>query len=190
MSLTALAEDHSVAKHPLTRVQYDLLVRAGTFEDQAVELLDGMVVGMAPQGDDHARAVVVLGNHLARRVPEPWLMAPQVPLAVSGDSAPEPDVALVQLPAIGLPRSAALVVEVAVTSQRKDLLHKPAVYAGAGVEQYWVLDLPVREVVVHTDPGPDGYATVRRLPWTTPLSVLGVDVDLAALLPAVLDAGA
>ena len=183
MSLTALAEDRDVGKHPLTRAQYDLLVDAGTFEDQAVELLDGMVVEMAPQGDDHARAVIVLGNHLSRRVPPPWLMAPQVPMPVAGTSVPEPDVAVVQLPATGLPRSAALVVEVAATSQRKDLLHKPAVYAAAGVEQYWVLDLPVREVVVHTDPGPGGYATVRRLPWSARLSVLGVDVDLAALLP-------
>ena len=183
MGLTTVVEDRHVAKHPLTRAQYALLVDAGTFEDQAVELLDGVVVEMAPQGDDHARAVIVLGNHLSRRVPPPWLMTPQVPLAVSDASVPQPDVAVVQLPETGLPRSAALVVEVAATSQRKDLLHKPAVYSAAGVEQCWVLDLPAREVVVHTDPGPGGYATVRRLPWTARLSVLGVDVDLAALLP-------
>jgi hypothetical protein len=45
-----------------------------------------------------------------------------------------------------------------------------------------VPDLPRREVVVHTDPGEAGCRTVRRLPWTTPLSVLGVPVDLATLL--------
>ena len=51
--------------------------------------------------------------------------------------------------------------------------------------EYWVLDLPRREVVVHTERGPAGYAVVRRLPWTTrlPVPVDGVEpLDLALLL--------
>ena len=48
-----------------------------------------------------------------------------------------------------------------------------------------MIDLPAREVVVHTEPGPSGYALVRRLPWTTPLSVpvgAGIPIDLADVL--------
>ena len=38
---------------------------------------------------------------------------------------------------------------------------------------------------MHTEPGPSGYALVRRLPWTTALSVpvgAGITVNLAAVL--------
>lgn len=44
-------------------------------------------------------------------------------------------------------------IEVSVTSQALDLQVKPAIYAAADVSEYWVLDVPAREVVVHTDPG-------------------------------------
>lgn len=40
----------------------------------------------------------------------------------------------------------------------------------------------MREVVVHTEPGEDGHGTVRRLALDTQLSVLGVDIDLSALM--------
>ena len=45
--------------------------------------------------------------------------------------------------------------------------------------------LGAREVVVHREPGPSGYADVQRLPWTTPLEVPvapPIPVDLAELL--------
>ena len=48
-----------------------------------------------------------------------------------------------------------------------------------------MLDVPAREVVVHTEPGRSGYALVRRQPWTAPLTVPvgdGVPLDLAEVL--------
>ena len=76
-------------------------------------------------------------------------------------------------------------IEVAVTSQAIDLQVKPAIYAGAGLTEYWVLDVPAHEIVVHTDPGPTGYRMVHRQPWTEPLTVPVGDearLDLASLL--------
>ena len=169
----------------LTRDQYEVLVEAGHFDGQPVELLEGVLVEMTPQGYEHAKVIREVSHHLSRRVAEPWRVDQQLPLAASETSEPEPDIAVTPRTAGGHPTTAALVVEVvevAGTSQRKDLVHKPAVYAAAGVEQYWVVDVPRREVVVHTEPGEVGYAVVRRLPWTAPLSVLSIDVDLAALL--------
>lgn len=182
VSLEAVVTDPAVRLRGLTRVQYDALVDTGVLEGEHVELLEGALVEVTPQGDDHDEVVEELNRYLTRRVEDPWRVRPQLPLVASEVSEPEPDVAVAQRLGRGKPRTAALVIEVAVTSQRIDLVHKPAVYGSAGVEQYWVIDVPAREVVVHTSPRAGGYDVVERRPWTTQLQVLGVPVDLAALL--------
>jgi Uma2 family endonuclease len=50
-----------------------------------------------------------------------------------------------------------LVIEVAVSSLPYDLTTKAAVYAAAGVPDFWVVDLVGRRVVVHRSPSADGY---------------------------------
>jgi Uma2 family endonuclease len=44
------------------------------------------------------------------------------------------------------------VIEVAVSSQRRDLMVKAPKYAAAGVRVYLVVDLDARRVIEHTDP--------------------------------------
>ena len=182
MSLEAVAGDPQLRQRGLTREQYDALVEAGLLDGQPVELLEGVLVEVVPQGWEHASVVTRLNRHLVRHLPDPWVVRPQALLAATSTSEPEPDLAVTTESPGRHPDSAALVIEVAGTTQRKDLVHKPAIYAAAAVEQCWVVDVPRREVVVHAEPSGAGYATVRRLPWTAPLTVLGVDVDLAALL--------
>lgn len=178
-----------VRQRGLTRRHWENLVEAGLLEDDHVELVEGMIIEMVPQGDHHSFLTAELTHRLVREVSEPWRVRVQMTFAVGDTSEPEPDLAVVRPTGTSHPTTAALVIEVAVTSQRIDLVRKPGVYAAAGVEQYWVVDLPARAVVVHTEPGPQGYATVRRAPLDAPLSVLGIDVDLAALVvPPAVDA--
>ncbi len=182
MSAATIASDPLVEQRGLTRAEWEALVSTGVLEGQHVELVEGLVVQVHPQGGRHMMLVTRLHRHLTLQLGEPWIVRTQGPLAASDRSMPEPDVAVVRDTGPVHPETAELVVEVAVTSQRMDLVHKPALYAAADVQQYWVVDLPAREIIVHTGPGADGYATVRRLPLDTPLSVLGVEVDLAALV--------
>ena len=168
----------------MTRQQYDALVATGSLDTEHVELVEGDIVEMVPQGVEHADVITELTRWLVPRVDDPWRVRPQTPLAAADRSEPEPDLALAKR-ADGHPTTAALVIEVAVTSQALDLQVKPAIYAGAGVTEYWVLDVPAHEVVVHTEPGPTGYRMVRRQPWTEPLTVPvgdGALLDLASLL--------
>ncbi len=74
--------------------------------------------------------------------------------------------------------AAHLVIEVAVTSQRIDLLHKASRYAAAGVPTYLVLDLPGRRAIVHHGPTADGYDSVVELGPEDRLDGLGVSLDL------------
>ena len=52
----------------------------------------------------------------------------------------------------------ALVVEVADSSLAEDR-KMAAIYGGAGVPVYWIVNLVDRQVEVYTDPGIGGYAT-------------------------------
>jgi Uma2 family endonuclease len=60
------------------------------------------------------------------------------------------------------PATAALVIEVAVSSLRRDFGLKSALYAAAGVLEYWVVDLDGERIVVHRQPRDDGYAEIEE----------------------------
>lgn len=169
--------------HRLDAHTYDRIVASGALEGEHVELLDGLVVEMSPQGPAHTDAIMLLTRHLAKA--EAWLMV-QLPLQVAPDSEPEPDLALVQQrPANGEHvRSALLVVEVAVTSQMIDRNVKAAKYAAAQIPVYWLVDVPARAVEVWTGPRRDGYThcEIYTMPATVPSPLDGVDeLPLTAL---------
>jgi Uma2 family endonuclease len=60
------------------------------------------------------------------------------------------------------PRTALLVVEVSFSSLRKDRFVKPAIYAAAGIPEYWIVDLTSDTVVVMREPGPAGYSRAEN----------------------------
>ena len=77
----------------------------------------------------------------------------QLPLALSDDSEPEPDLAVVPPGSYrdGHPRRALLVIEVADSPLRKDRREKGALYAEAGVPEYWIVDTTGERVEVHSE---------------------------------------
>ena len=115
----------------LTAERYDAMVSAGLLEDAPVELLEGVLVEMATQGEPHVEAIAMLTRWFVPRLPEQWILRPRGPLAAGATSVPEPDLAVALLTPGVRPRTAALVIEVAETSQREDLVAKPLVYAAA-----------------------------------------------------------
>jgi Uma2 family endonuclease len=56
-----------------------------------------------------------------------------------------------------------LLMEVSDATLRYDLTQKAPMYARAGVAEVWVVDLLHDKLLVHRDPGPDGYRTVTTL---------------------------
>jgi len=159
--------DATLPVHPLTVDDLAAMVDAGILgEDDHVELLDGVLVEMSPQGTAHAVAVRRLNTRLVPIASAAGLeVSPRCPLNVASPiSQPEPDLAVV--PAGGWDAHAAqalLVTEVSVTSRAIDLGRKAAIYAAAGIPEYWVLDLDKRRLVVHRDPAVDRYETVQAL---------------------------
>ncbi len=156
----------------LTRAAYEAMVDAGLLDGAPVELLEGVLVEVSPQGEQHSRPIMLLTRWLARNLPDQYFVRPQLPLAATEHSEPEPDLAVVTDTPGRHPGTAILTIEVTVTTQRLDLEVKPLIYAAAGVREYWVIDVPRREVVVHTGPTDSaGYTSRVRRSWDEALLV-------------------
>jgi Uma2 family endonuclease len=150
---------------PLRRVEYDQLVESGLLDDSRVELLLGALVDTSPQGPLHADVVRALAERLIRELPSELQTRIQSPLAVSDDSEPEPDIAVV--PAADYttahPTTALLVIEVADSSLHKDRGVKTALYASAEILEFWLVNLTERVFEVHRAPVAGRYTDVQRV---------------------------
>jgi Uma2 family endonuclease len=173
---------------PLLRAEYEQLVDSGAFENEKIELLDGALVTMSPEGPPHAHTIQQLSEVLMVALRGRVVIRFQSPLALLEDSEPEPDVAVVPLGDYSKrhPSQAHLVVEVAGSSQRRDRLVKGPIYARAGVAEYWIVDLASRTIEVHQSPHGAHYTRVSRHAEGETLRLLAfpdVEVHIGSILP-------
>ena len=162
----------SVQLRRWTRREYDRMIDAGvlTPEDR-VELIDGDIIAVTPQKSRHATAVSLAGTALRQAFGDDVHVRSQLPLALDRTSEPEPDIAVVA----GSPRdyrdahpsTALLIVEIADTSLEFDRTKKAALYARAGILDYWIVNLVDEVVEVHGNPQrtidqPPGVALCQR----------------------------
>jgi len=184
----AVHVDVSLPLHPFTVTDLTRMVHAGILDDdEHVELLDGVLVEMSPQGESHAYAIRELVALASGAVLEAGLrLSVQSPLDVgSAVSLPEPDLAIVPATARDRhPSGALLVVEMGGTSLSIDLVRKARIYAGAGVPDYWVLDVDRGVLVVHREPVDGCYTDVRTLGEGQTVTAVGVQlaVPVSSLL--------
>lgn len=118
------------------------------------ELIHGVVIEKMPKSPLHASIAKLLYDGLHASVPAGFSVRQDQPLTLR-DSEPEPDIAIVrgsvQDYRISHPATAVLVIEIAISSASLDR-EKAALYAEAGVEEYWIV-LPVeRRVEIHRRP--------------------------------------
>ncbi len=135
-----------VAPSSWTAEHYLALVDDGTLgPDDRVELLEGVIVAMAPHNVPHAAGVYRAHFALQRAVGERGVVRCQLSLVVGRRSVPAPDVAVVAGHMTDYdrahPTTALLVVEVADSSLKQDRFTKRAIYAAAGIPEYWIVNL-------------------------------------------------
>lgn len=175
--------DEGVRVRGLRRSEFEQMVEQGLFVGEPIELLGGELVEVSPQGIPHGSVITRLTRMFAPLMLRGYDVRIQLPLAVDDVSLPEPDVVVTDpIPADAHPSTAHLVLEVSATSQRMDLVHKAPRYGAAGFPLYVVLDLAANVAIIHTDPGPEGYATIQRVGPDHVLTVLDQPVPLADLL--------
>jgi Uma2 family endonuclease len=172
---------------PFTRSEYAQMIELGLFQDERLELIRGVLVKMSPQAAPHASTVQKLMMLLVARLQGRFIPRIQLPLALSDDTEPEPDVAVVALGdyEVEHPTTAQLIIEVSDTTLRKDRRKAP-VYASAGIGEYWIVNLGARTVEVYLSPDGDRYAEVRTLragDTLRPTQLGDISIDVAEILP-------
>jgi len=149
---------------PLRRVEYDQLVELGAFQDERIELIEGVLVAMSPIGTRHDATVQRLTRLLVLALEGLAGVRCQSSFAALEYSEPEPDFTLIPPGDYDLahPSEAYLIIEVAESSLAMDRGKKLRLYATCAVPEYWVVNLPERCIEVYTEPSPGAYARVER----------------------------
>jgi len=126
-------------------------------EDDKVELLEGFIFRKMTRNPPHDATLMRLDDLIRERIPPAWRVRIQSAI-VTGDSEPEPDLAVVAGPAERYrkshprPGDVALLVEVSDRTLARDRGRKRRLYARAGIEIYWIVNLVDRQVEVYTEP--------------------------------------
>ena len=179
------------------RLEYERLVDLGVFEGDPVELIGGQLIVAEPKGSPHATAVGMANDALRAVLPPGWIVRVQDPLALDDESAPEPDIALVRGSRADYrhahPARPALAIEVAQSSLSFDRQQKGSLYARAGVQDYWIVNLVDGVLEVYRDAAPDASApygwryrslqTLSPPALVAPLVLPSSPIPVAALLP-------
>lgn len=181
-----------------TRAEYDRLIDLGVFQPgEHLELLGGHLIVSEPQGTLHATAVGLVEDALRSCFGPGWVVRVQMPIALDDESEPEPDVAVVHGSRLDYatqhPARPVLLVEVAESSLAADRGTKAALYARAGIIDYWIANLVDRVLEVCRDPVTGAaqlsdwrYRQITALrPGASiaPLARPEAAVEVAALLP-------
>ena len=180
-----------------TRAEYDRLVELGVFEGEPLELIGGQLVVAEPQYPYHSSGISVTEHAIRAVLPPGWVVKTQAPVSLDDESEPEPDLAIVS----GNPRAylhehparPVLAVEIADSSLRFDRGRKGSLYARAGIEDYWIVNLVDRVLEIYRDSMPDPsafygwrYRSVTTLAppaVVSPLAFPAIRIAVSDLLP-------
>ena len=147
------------------------------------ELIRGVVIEKMSKSPLHASIVSALYDLLFTQVPPGYWLRQDQPLTLR-DSEPEPDISLVLGTRADFakrhPITAVMAIEVAVTSATADRA-LAALYAEAGIEEYWIV-LPVeRRVEVHRRPQAGAYLERFVVEGDAPLACASLPSVLVSL---------
>jgi Uma2 family endonuclease len=171
----------STATAHLTVDQFVKLWNRGHFgetSDRKVELLFGEVVEMLPPNPPHEDVVDLLTQWSFKKVSTKEIRVRiQNTIGIPElDSLPLPDVVWVKAKSYRRARprisDVLLLIEVSDSSVSMDRNRKRKLYAQAGISDYWIVNIPARQIEVFRDPHVDDFATKLTIRGEDELSPL------------------
>jgi Uma2 family endonuclease len=171
-----------------TLEEYHRLIEEGFLEEQphSVELLDGRIVPMSPIGPRHQWIVTKLFKAFTRQEGGRFEASQDCPLPIPDHDEPEPDLLLYRPGALSdehhvRPADVFLVVEIAQSTRRRDLVKKARIYEGAKIPEYWVVDLKRDGLHVFRLADERYETAIVREGNLSPQALPGVEIDVRAL---------
>ncbi len=128
------------------------LVNSGVLAGKRVELLEGEIITMSPEGIPHRNTNHKVVKYLRKLLDGLAEVYESHPITLDNSphsraSEPEPDIAIVHLPESiydthhPYPEDIYWLIEISNETLTKDLEQKTITYARNGIAEYWVIDL-------------------------------------------------
>jgi Uma2 family endonuclease len=164
---------------------YHQMIDAGILDDRAVELINGEIVQMSPEGVPHTFYCRETVKYLRLILGELAEVSEAHPITLPNASEPEPDIAIVQTPSNmyktrhPIPSDIFWLIEVSNSTLVKDLGVKKDLYARSGIPEYWVMNLQANELVVFKNLTADGYQSKATFTdgFISPLAFPDISID-------------
>lgn len=170
---------------------YEHMVELGVFSgayEQRLELIRGEIRQMSPIGYIHSHVVTHLTDWSYEVVPrERIVIRVQNPVRIpASDSEPHPDLVWAMRNATvdhhPNPEDVLLLIEVADTSLADDRTEKLEIYAEAGIQEYWIVNVIDEQIEVHRQP--IGRTYQQRTVYGANASVCPLALPTATLQPS------
>ncbi len=194
------ADDNGEVLRLWTREEFHQAEDLGWFDSEKVELIHGKVYTKRPMKPLHALGVCACAETLTSVFSAGSFIRQQLPVVLATDGEPLPDILVVPgswRDYIQHPTQAdvMLIVEISDTTLSLDRSEKAALYAEAGIRDYWLMNMQNRTLEVRREPAvmPDapfgfGYRILTvysEQETVTPLSLSDVEIRVSDLLPPV-----
>jgi Uma2 family endonuclease len=147
----------TVTLYKWTIDRYHQAISSGLLDDQPVELLKGDIVVVPPEREPHAYYNTETADYLRLLLGSRVKVRDAKPITLPNDSEPAPDIAVVKpLGTVYLERHPYTddifwIIEFSNATLGKDLGSKKDIYAEAGIQEYWVVNLKKLELNVFRD---------------------------------------
>ena len=168
---------------------YHSLIETGIIEGKPVELLEGEIITMSPEGIPHSYTNDSVAEYLRNKFQGIAKIKESHPITLD-NSEPEPDIAVVRLPETiyrdhhPYAQDIYWLIEVANNTLAKDLKEKSIIYARNGIMEYWVIDLPNKKLWIFTNPQNGKYLDQKTIITgiIKPVSFPKIDIEVDKLL--------
>jgi Uma2 family endonuclease len=156
----------SAAKFTLN--DYHKMIETGILDHRRVELIDGIIIEMPPESPEHSSYSGNFADRFRDLLKDKALVREGKPITlVTSNTEPQPDIAIVREPRSlylqrhPYPENIYLLVEVSKSTIAFDTgnetTDKPRIYASASINEYWVVDVDNRKLIVYRQPENDEY---------------------------------
>jgi Uma2 family endonuclease len=165
------------------------LINSGVLAGKRVELLEGEIIEMSPEGIPHSYTHQSVSDYLRELFKGKAYVRDAHPITLD-NSEPQPDIAIARLPDTiyaqhhPYPEDIYWLIEVSNETLTKDLEQKTITYARNGIPEYWVIDLKNNQLIVHTQPQASSYVQIveYKAGTVSPLAFPQIAISLNRLL--------
>ncbi|MBW4680244.1 MAG: Uma2 family endonuclease [Microcoleus vaginatus WJT46-NPBG5] len=168
---------------------YHQMIAAGILSERRVELLDGLIWEVSPEGTEHTYFEENLAKRLELLTEGRAYVRENKPITLS-NSEPEPDIVIAKLPRSQylehhpFSTDILLLIEVSKSTLERDTSVKKRIYARENIPEYWVVDVAGRKLIVYRSPALGDYQQkieFSSIETISPLAFSDVKIAIAQI---------